>query len=360
MEWRSVSESTKYYDWNSTFTYDADVTIVIGPRGCGKTYGLRKQCVKDWKKDGSRFVEVCRYKDELADISSGYFDKLEINEEFPALIFKTDKHYAYVAKKPKGDAKPDWKIVGYFVALTQMQRSKKKTYTKVKRLIMDEALLDRRDRYHRYLPSEFSLLANVVDSCTRENPNNDEQIRPHLYLLGNAVDLTNPYFARYKIRKVPEFGKSWHDRKTCLLDYIDASIYAESKVNDTLAGRMARGTIDEAIIAYNKFAGIDDETIAKKTKDAKYLYTLSSEGKEYSVWCSMSEGLYFVNDKKPKSGGIVYALTNQDNEANYIVIRKADGLMKTLVDGIYYGIVRYETREQKENLLALLRVFGLR
>lgn len=59
----------KYYDWEKTLSYDADVTMVIGARGVGKTFGLRKQCIKDFLRDGSRFVEVTRFKNELSGVS---------------------------------------------------------------------------------------------------------------------------------------------------------------------------------------------------------------------------------------------------------------------------------------------------
>ena len=62
-----------FYDWHKTLSFDADVTMVIGPRGIGKTFGLRYQCIKDFLKDGSRFVEVCRFKAELSGVSDGYF-----------------------------------------------------------------------------------------------------------------------------------------------------------------------------------------------------------------------------------------------------------------------------------------------
>ena len=29
----------EYYDWHKTLSYDADVTMVIGARGVGKTFG---------------------------------------------------------------------------------------------------------------------------------------------------------------------------------------------------------------------------------------------------------------------------------------------------------------------------------
>ena len=69
-----------YYDWNKTLSYDADVTMVVGARGIGKTYGLRLQFIRDWIKDGSRFVELTRHKNELSDFAATYFNRIIENE----------------------------------------------------------------------------------------------------------------------------------------------------------------------------------------------------------------------------------------------------------------------------------------
>ena len=66
----------EFYDWAKTLSYDADVTMVIGARGIGKTFGLRRQCIRDFLKDGSRFVEITRYNNELSGVSDGYFNRL--------------------------------------------------------------------------------------------------------------------------------------------------------------------------------------------------------------------------------------------------------------------------------------------
>ena len=61
----------KYYDWEKTLSYDADVTMVIGARGVGKTFGLRRQFIRDYLRHEWRFVEVTRYKNELSGVSDG-------------------------------------------------------------------------------------------------------------------------------------------------------------------------------------------------------------------------------------------------------------------------------------------------
>ena len=119
-----------YYDWEKTLSFDADVTMIVGARGVGKTFGLRKQFIRDYKKDGSRFVEIVRYKNELSGVSDGYFGRLEELSENEKYLFKTDTRYAYIAESPfeedtEKKTKVSWHIIGYFIAMTDAQKHKK-------------------------------------------------------------------------------------------------------------------------------------------------------------------------------------------------------------------------------------------
>lgn len=61
-----------YYDWADTFSKDAPLTMVVAVRDVGKTYGLRKQLIRDFLKDGARFVQLVRYKTELPIMTGEY------------------------------------------------------------------------------------------------------------------------------------------------------------------------------------------------------------------------------------------------------------------------------------------------
>lgn len=350
-----------YYDWGTTFSKDADVTMVVSRRGKGKTYGLRRQFVRDYLKDKSRFVEVCRFKDEIKDVMDGYFEKLEENGEFPAYTFKCEKNAAFIAKKAPAGEKPKWEKIGYFVALTQMQRSKKKTFVNVHRILMDEAVLMHNDRFHTYLPKEFALFTNVVDSCTRENPDEPRKHEPRVYLLANACDLCNPYFARYGVREEPPFGYSWHDGKTFLLHYVEAGEDGTDKLNKTVSGRMARGTPEADVIARNKFANANSDFIGKKPARAKFQFGIRYREETYGVWVDWQDGYYYVNEKIPaNSKRPVYALTAQDNGVNYVAVKRADKVLRSFVELYYLGIVRYETPALREKMVRALSLFGVR
>ncbi len=80
-----MRDDAKFYDWGRTFSKDAYMTFVCATRDAGKTYGLRKQFVRDFLKDGSRFVQLVRFKTGLSAVAGGFFDQLQEgpNVEFP-------------------------------------------------------------------------------------------------------------------------------------------------------------------------------------------------------------------------------------------------------------------------------------
>lgn len=351
----------KYYDWPKTFSYDADINIIVSERGYGKTYGLRKQCVKDFLKDGSRFVVIVRYKNSLKGddaVQRGFFEKLELNDEFPDYVLKTEGTKAYIADKPKSeDEKPSWKLIGYFVALTNMQRSKEGTFVNVRRVIFDEFIIDKRTRA-QYLQGEFGLFVNVLSSIAREEVGKPTKVRA--YLLGNACDLTNPYFARYGITKAPDFGYTWHFGKTVLLHYSQDKEFQEGQ-RDTLVGRAVKGTQEERIIIGNEFANSNSEFIAQKTKNAKFSFGIVYRGELFGIWCDEQAGYYYVNRKVPNnSKRPIYSLTCEDNSVNYIAAKRAERILKSFVELYYLGIVRYDSPATYERLMQALALFGVR
>lgn len=351
-----------YYDWNKTLSYNADVTMVVGARGIGKTYGLRLQFIRDWIKDGSRFTELVRHKNELSDFSATYFNRIEENNEFPEYVFKTTPRHAFIAEKPKcKDDKPQWKLIGYFGALTEAQAMKKRTYSKVKRILLDEAVIDKRlDRYHNYLPNEFSILANILDSVSRERSETKSSDRCRVYLLGNACDLLNVYFGAYGINEEPKEGYTWHKNKTMLLHYVKDVQYAKAKTKDTVAGRMLANTADELIASANEFLRASQDYVFKKPKNAKFYFGVVFNDRKFGVWADYKEGYYYVTDKIPRNAKPIYALTASDNKVNYIMAKRAEGVLRGFADLYYLGIIRYETPYIKESFLDVLALFGVR
>lgn len=349
--------NSKFYDWNKTLSYMAPVTLVISARGMGKTFGLRWQCLRE-ANQGYKWVEVARHKTELPSLMDGYFTKLCAT--FPKLA----KHWEFKCEGGKGyrrkaNSKDKWELIVYFVALTEMQSSKKRTFTNVKRIIYDEAILDKIDKLHRYLPNEWELLAGVVDSCTRQNPNDPTMKPAYLYMLGNAVDLVNPVFRHFKINDVPKYGYSWFDSKFLLVHFVRDNEYGAAKEDNTLAGRMLKGTRAGQLAAYNEMELLLDDDISKKPANAKIQFNLICNGSAWGVWYSKSEGYYYVCSKTIDTAP-GYALTLADGSPDLISLKLNRQFLNSFATFIYQGMVKFETQRLKTDFMTALALYGIR
>lgn len=345
--------ATQYYDWTKAFSYNADVTLVIASRGRGKTYGLRLQCMQDALKRGYRWVEICRHQKELPEVMQGYFERLSARDEFADIEFKTEGRRGYM-RRPGAK---EWTCINYFVALTDAQAAKKRTYMNVKRMIFDEALIEP-GTYQRYLQREWQVLANIVDTLTRESIGGGG-VRPHLYMCANSVDLINPYFIAWGIDAPPEFGFSWHMGKRVLLHYEDPGEYAQRKAEETLAGRMASLSEECVTSLENRFRVSDTDDITQKTSNAKFWIGLVYRGARFGVWVDWSAGYYYVNRRIPDGADIVFALTREDNTLNRLIARRASPSLRALASGYYDRLMRFDSVSTRESFLDALQMVGI-
>ena len=184
----------RFYRWDKTFSRQTgtqgEICIIAGAKDIGKTFGLRMQCVEDYLTRKVPFCEICRTKTERDSVKTGYFDKLQKDGYYTDFDFKTEHDTGYI--NLGNEKEPDWQVICYFVALSAFQQEKKRTFSKPYRFIFDEAIIDTKDRYHRYLKDEFLILANLLDTISRQQPGDDYSYK--VYLLGNACDMTCPYF----------------------------------------------------------------------------------------------------------------------------------------------------------------------
>lgn len=357
--------SFDFYDWDETLRYDAALTMVVAVRDVGKTYGLRKRFIKDYLKDKSRFGQLVRHKTALPTVTAGYFEK--VGREFPGYTFKTDSRQAYIARKPTDpDEQPQWEVMGYFAALTQMQQIKEATYTDVYRVTMDEAIIDPAlSQYTRYLPREYYLLTQAFDSMTREAVDAEgnalpRKHAPRLYLMANGLSMANPYFSMMGIRKPPPFGKSWYQGKTVLLDYVEPKRKDRRRKEVTVAGKLASLDPLSSGALENEFVDASGLYVEDKPPRAKCQFAISYQGRRYGVWEDVREGMAYVTDGAPANADPVYTLTNRDGEFNAILAARNEPVMRYLLELYRYGLVRVDCDGTRGALGECLALFGLR
>lgn len=351
----------KFYDWDKTMSYQTGTNgehcLVVGGKDIGKTFGLRVKCIKRFIKAKERFVELCRTNIERDEVAPCYFEKIQAEGFFTDYVFEIRKNVGYIAKAPIGDEAPEWELLCYFVALTNFQREKKRTFVKPKRFIMDEAVIDSKDRHHRYLPDEFLILANLLDSISRQQPGDDYQY--YVYYLANAVDFSCPYLFNFGITKVPEFGYSWFRNKTVLLHYVEPWD-ADDRKAYTLVGRMLQGHEESKVIFDNEFTDTTGGEIMRKTSNAQYKFAFKWGRMKFGIWVDHKQGLWFVTSKVPKGARNVYSLTKSDSSVKLQVMERTEPLAKLLVEIFKAGSLRYENAHVREGFFEVLGFMGVK
>lgn len=356
---------TKFYDWNKTYSYGARLTMVVSARGRGKTYGLRRDCVRRYLKTGRRFCEFVRYRCDLAPVSSGWADKLVLNNEFPDYIFRTDSHHVYISKRPEREimtdengeevvkeGKPRWEVCGYFADIYGHQNYKTMTFSNVGTVLFDEFVLDPHGS-RRYVPEEYAAFIDLLDTVNREVYGETEPVR--VFLMGNTCSICNPYFLEFGITK-PRPGYTRFMGGYVLLHYDDSPAYSETK-RKTLVGVLGRGHNNDMI--ENTFSDGGDEFIEAKPKRAKFFSGFLYEGRELGIWIDYSTGLFYANRKIPTDGE-VFVISARDMSPDYELARKAEPRFKNLGRVFYNKSIRFSDAQVRADFVELMRFYGVR
>lgn len=354
----------------------ARIFVAIGAKNIGKTFSTRVEVIKRCIKHGTCFCEISRYKDENAELIGTYFDKIQKEGYFKKYRFTYKNKAAYIAEinpafpdEPKEDKNK--RLICYFVSLNEFQSAKKRSYLPVEFFIFDEFVIEKHDRFHSYLKKETSLLSKLIDSVAREKT--DEQAydweqetgekyyKPKLVMMGNACDITCPYFEWMGLKDIPDYGYHWFRERGLVFDYAAPLIGLEENYN-TLAGLIIKGDEEASVMFENKFSVTKDaQYIEKKTSKARFWISIKFSAQTFGLWLDYDNALCYVNNQVPNnSDGVTYAFTDDDNELNYTVLKRSDTVSKQLSSMYYSNLFRYETIPLKGAFVRMLAFLGVK
>lgn len=174
----------EFYNYDRICSYNAIWNFVLTNRGYGKSYGLKKRCIRNFLKKGEQFIYLRRWKTELKD-NDKWFD--DVRKEFPnnELEYKYGKFYI------------DGNVAGFPVALSVSQRYKSVAYPNVTTIMFDEFLVDR-SAGMRYITNEVDVALDFYETVARTRNN------VRMFFLGNNISRVNPYFTYFNIKVNPE------------------------------------------------------------------------------------------------------------------------------------------------------------
>lgn len=350
-----------FYDWGKLLTYDCNVTMVVGARGIGKTYGIRKYCIRnDFLKRGKQYVEIIRYKNQKTSFMANYFGKLSLDPDFKDFEFKVNGDRGYIRPKSEDEENQNkWLQVMRCVALTESQQLKTQTFNNVRRIIFDEFILDpRMKQFIRYLPDEVSILQDVIDTISRETEETANKDKVRVMMLGNSLDALNPYFCKWDLYKDLKPGiKVFNDGK-CVLHYVPFNEqYVEMK-NNSVAFTFAEKT-QSNMAAKNEFSQLKNtDFIAEKTENSKCRYNITDGIKTFSIWLDVRENKIFILDKEINNLPTI-ALTLDAGTPDNIIAKRQNKIIKLLIDMLYANCLFYDSNATKIYIIKMLSHYGI-
>ena len=339
-----------FWDIGKTLTYNALFNVIVGNRGGGKSYGAKKRGIDNFIKKGEQFGYIRRYKEDLRDPMLQYFKDIEM--AYPDFEFKTDSKCFYIRERP-ADPAQKWTeddIAGYGFTLSTASNKKSISYPKITTLIFDEFLLDKGNQI--YLSDEPIKLLNLYETIAR--PGTPGRKRVVLFMLANALSITNPYFLFWGLQmptRQDRHGKwIWrHPTRPIIVEDVRNEAFIDAKKN-TEFGQLVDGTRYADYSIENKFLLDSDTFIERKSAKARYYFTFIYKEKKYGVWADFNgEGRMWVSEDIDPSFILVYTLTLKDHQPNTMLMksRTRHSPFKIFVENYKLGNVRFENMNIK-------------
>lgn len=329
-----------YYNYNNLISRNALLNFVIGERGVGKTFGIKKYCITDFIKNEHEFVYIRRFKTELATACSTFFKDLQENNCFDDLALTVKKEKEYYRFEM------DRQTIGYGVALTTASILKSTAFPKVKNIIFDEFLINQGTAYH-YLSDEVTQFLELMETIGRLR-----DIR--IYMLGNATTITNPYFAYFNLT-LP-YGSEYKMFKNNLIcvNYIKNNEYRQAK-RASKFGKLIDGTDYGSYAIDNEFLYDDNSFIQKKTPVSKFCSTLIIDGKNIGIWKDFKTGNMYLSEHFDPKSPLLFACSIKEHNLNTkFIYYKKNPYIKSIIEHFSNGMLFFENQKVKNYVIKLI------
>lgn len=334
-----------YYNFDRLWSYNGTYNFVVGGRGLGKTYGAKKQAIRNFLKRGEQFILVRRYKEELSSARNTFF--ADIGAEFPDETFRIQGSEAQWQDPdmldPKG--KPVWKTMGYFRPLSTAQSQKGTSFPLVTLIIFDEFIIEKGNIH--YLPNEAIAFNNFYSTVDRWKD------KTRVLFLANSVSIDNPYFIAWDIRPAPAVQRyDVGDAKGFIVcDFPEATDFANAAFQ-TNFGKFIAGTDYADYALGNQFSDNGDNLVDLKKASAHYIYTLEVPAMTFSVWQDGNQ--YYCQAKLPKQETVFTMMPHRMSD-NKTLMLPNDKLLQYLRSAFRHGRVVFDEPKTRNAFLEIFK-----
>lgn len=316
-----------FWDITEPLSYNALFNFIVGERGNGKSYGVKKYVISRFLKTGKQFGYVRRYKEEYKDSANTFFDDIVANNEFPNHEFEVKGREFLI----------DGKVAGHGFVLSTATKKKSMSFPYIETIMFDEFLLDPDKPFDRYLGQEVDAFLNLYETIARLR-------EVKVFFVANAFTWQNPYFLYWDI-KFPKNKRKIKVTNDILIQVTESVDYRDVK-SQSRFGRMMKDTEFSRHAVNNEFIRDTEDFVITKPDNLDYFFTIISNGRKYGVWRQPTTNIIFVSESYNPTFKIIFT-TMENHEPNTLLFKGAykssllTHFMKTFkMGGVFYDSIK--------------------
>lgn len=333
-----MANKSIYYDPQRVLSYGRITNFMIGQRGVGKTYSMKKWAIRDFIKTGKQFAWIRRYENEIKTFRDFFVD---IQKEFPNHDLKYDGKKFYC----------NGELMGYVFVLSQDSIYIKGTpWDNINKIIYDEFLISNTQKGIRYLPDEPRFFNEIIESVERMRD-------VPVFFLANSFSVNNVYFHYYNLK--PQAGKIV-TRGDVLIETIVKEDYASAKAQTRRSKQL--NEIDpeymEFLIA-TEYLNDNDSFIAKKTKKATHEFYIQYGGRNYGIWVDFNTFKVYASYRYDPHCPIRFTLMINEHRPEFMFLDKSNRYIKWIKEAFRSGNLFFENQTIKGQLYDVLNILSV-
>lgn len=235
---------------------------------------------------------------------------------------------------------------GYAISLNNADQLKKYSHflSDTARMMFDEF----QSETGKYCSKEIEKLLSVHTSIARGN---HKQVRyVPIYMISNPVSIINPYYCAMGISSRLKSDTKFLKGEGFVLE--QGFNESASKANKESA--FNRAFADNAYVSYaseNVYLNDNLSFIEKPNSVGHYICTLKCDGGFYGIREYGTEGIVYCDNKADLTYPIKIAVTTDDHQINYVMLKKNDMFLKLLKEYFIKGAFRFKDLKCKEAVL---------
>lgn len=287
-----------FYNPNNALSTNRPLTMIIGARGIGKTYSIKKYTINNFLKNSKKFVYLTRYNNDLKFLKSTAYDDVAPYFAEQGVTVVTKGLNIYV----------DDELAGEIMSVSQDTKIKKISRPETDLIVYDEFL---QEIGSRYLPREPERLLSIASSIFRRREN------CRIICMANTVEYVNPYFQFFGI--LPDRHKHFNLYDDICVEFPESSEYYNDSYEMTKFENLMSKTVYGDYALKGNFGDTDEQNLRQLDNFDRCQYVIVYEGNKYGVWLNGIDLLTVTLSTKidPSVPQYAMSLEDQSTQAGY-------------------------------------------